>query len=60
MVLKIFCLILLIILEIPLSVKCRQASNNGDIVRFAAVAILMFLVGLLVYGIYMLFLFVLR
>lgn len=54
--LKIFIVILLVILEIPLSLKARKAYKNVDIIRFVAISILMFLVAFFVYGVYLLFL----
>ena len=54
--LKIFIVILLVILEIPLSLKARKAYKNVDIIRFVAISILMFLVAFFVYGVYLLIL----
>jgi hypothetical protein len=50
--LKVFCAILLVILEIPLSLKCWQAYRNVDIIRFAAIVLLMFITALFSCGIY--------
>ncbi|MBO6087808.1 hypothetical protein J6P92_05635 [bacterium] len=52
MALKIFCAVLLLIIEIPLSVKCWYAYKNVDIIRFVAIVLLMFLTAFFIYGIY--------
>lgn len=56
--LKIFCGILLIILEIPFYFKIRQAKY--DIIRQTAILIIMILIALIVAGIYSLSMFMLR
>ena len=48
MALKIFLAILLVILEIPLIIKARKAYKNVDIIRFVAIAILMFFTALVI------------
>ena len=55
---KIFCVILLIILEIPFYFKIRQVNN--DFVRQTAIAMIMVLIALIVAGIYYIGLFMLR
>lgn len=59
MLLKIFCFVLLIIIEIPLAAKCRRAAIEYDFSRQVAIVVLMILTALLVAGIYKLGLFVL-
>lgn len=56
--LKIFCLILLIILETPFYFKIRQAKY--DIIRQTAIGIIMAIIPFIVYGIYLLGLFMIR
>lgn len=55
---KIFCVILLIVLEIPFYFKIRQAKY--DIVKQTAIAVIMILIALIVAGIYSLSMFMLR
>lgn len=56
--LKIFCWILLIILETPFYFKIRQAKY--DIIHQTAIGIIMAIIPFIVYGIYLLGLFMIR
>lgn len=49
---KIACLILLVILEIPLLIKFIKCGREFEIIRQTAVTILMILTALIVFGIY--------
>ena len=53
------CVVLGIIIQIPLSIKCRKAINDFDFSRQVAVIILMVITALLTAGLYKLGLFVL-
>lgn len=55
---KIFCVILLIVLETPFYFKMRQAKC--DIIRQTAITVIMILIALFVAGIYSLSMFMLR
>lgn len=55
--LKIFCLIILIILETPFVIKLRQAAS--DFVRQMAITVIMLIIPIIVFVIYKLSLFVL-
>ncbi len=55
---KIFCVILLIVLEAPFYFKMRQAKC--DIIRQTAITVIMILIALVVAGIYSLSMFMLR
>lgn len=55
---KIFCVILLIVLETPFYFKMRQAKC--DIIRQMAITVIMILIALVVAGIYSLSMFMLR
>ncbi len=55
--LKIFCLIILIILETPFVIKLRQATC--DFVRQTAITVIMLIIPIIVFVIYKLSLFVL-
>ncbi|CDE89759.1 TPA: hypothetical protein CPT81_05470 [Candidatus Gastranaerophilales bacterium HUM_20] len=60
MILKIICLILLIILELPLVIRFIRYNREYEITRQVAVTILMIITALIVWGIYKLALFVIR
>lgn len=55
---KIFCVILLIVLETPFYFKMRRAKY--DIIRQTAITVIMILIALVVAGIYSLSMFMLR
>lgn len=55
--LKIFCLIILIILEAPFVIKLRQAAS--DFVRQTAITVIMLIIPIIIFVIYKLSLFVL-
>lgn len=55
---KIFCVILLIVLETPFYFKMRRAKC--DIIRQTAITVIMILIALVVAGIYSLSMFMLR
>ena len=55
--LKIFCLIILIILEIPFVIKLRQAAS--DFARQTAITVIMLIIPIIIFVIYKLSLFVL-
>ncbi|OLA76966.1 MAG: hypothetical protein BHW55_05305 [Candidatus Melainabacteria bacterium 35_41] len=60
MILKIICLILLIILELPLVIRFIRYNREYEITRQVAVTILMIITASIVWGIYKLALFVIR
>lgn len=60
MILKIICLILLIILELPLVIRFIRYNREYEITRQVAVTILMIITASIVWGIYKLTLFVIR
>ncbi len=60
MILKIICLILLIILELPLVIRFIRYNREYEITRQVAVTILMIITASIVWGIYKLSLFVIR
>ena len=60
MILKIICLILLIILELPLVIRFIRYNREYEITRQVAVTILMIITASIVWGIYKRALFVIR
>lgn len=55
---KLFCIILLIVLETPFYFKSRK--KGIDFVRQTAIILIMILIPLIVYGIYLIGMFMLR